>query len=153
MYMFVDNKITISFHFYIIHVETVVHFFICQIVISTFIFLPVSLFLLYTWHFISFLCWTPCHLIILYLYILFFSLMWLSCSFFSSLSSICSSFFSVLYPVSKLYRNLRKKRTTATNSNVLNQSMTKYFIRAFVPFSEHHQELFNSFLFLCSSRQ
>ena len=32
---------------------------------------------------------------------------------------------------------LRKKRITATNSIVLNQSMTKHFIRAFVPLSEH----------------
>ena len=37
---------------------------------------------------------------------------------------------------------LRKKQTTATSSIVLNQSMTKHFIRAFVPPSEHHQELF-----------
>ena len=36
---------------------------------------------------------------------------------------------------------LRKKRITATNSIVLNQSMTKHFIRAFVPPSEHHQKL------------
>ena len=44
MYMFVDNKITISLHFYIVHVETAVHFSICQIAIFTFIFLPVFLF-------------------------------------------------------------------------------------------------------------
>ena len=39
---------------------------------------------------------------------------------------------------------LRKTRitATATDSIVLNQSMTKYFIRAFVPLSEYHQELF-----------
>ena len=44
MYMFVDNKVTISFHFYIIHVEIVVDFSICQIAMFTFIFLPVFLF-------------------------------------------------------------------------------------------------------------
>ena len=37
---------------------------------------------------------------------------------------------------------LRKKRMTATNSIVLNQSMTKHFIRVFVSPSEHRQELF-----------
>ena len=37
---------------------------------------------------------------------------------------------------------LRKKRITATNSIVLNQSMTKHFIRVFVSPWEHHQKLF-----------
>ena len=97
--MFVDNKVTISFHFYIIHVETVVHFSICQITIFTFIFLPVFLFpIIYlAFYFFPLLnSMSLDHFIFIYidllfgvveLFFLFISFIYLFLVFFCSLSS------------------------------------------------------------------